>query len=201
MYKNLLQTPPPTKPPNWTRSRIRQQHLIALGVPVNLDEMLPRANGKPLPPLEIYTRPASAPPGNRKHDGSSSRDATPKPGEQGIFAQFGSKPELDSAKINKLLQLNSGTLNQCSCKTNCHIVKEQMAMQPFVNVERYLSEIKAQTAITSRHLTYLLQSRDALQQDSETYNGLIAEMVGQAQSLRSGKPRTASIRRGNSGGG
>jgi hypothetical protein len=45
MYKNLLQTPPPTKPPNWTRSRIRQQHLIALGVPVNLDEMLPRANG------------------------------------------------------------------------------------------------------------------------------------------------------------
>lgn len=109
MYKNLLQTPPPTKPPNWTRSRIRWQHLIALGVPVNLDEMLPRPNVKPLPPLEIYTRPASAPPGNRNHhDGNSSRDATPGPGEQGLFAQFGPKPELDMARINKLLQLNTG---------------------------------------------------------------------------------------------
>jgi hypothetical protein len=74
-------------------------------------------------------------------------------------------------------------------------------MQPLANVERYLSDIKAQTANTSKLLTYLLQSRDTLQQDAETYNGLIAEMVGQAQSLRSGKPRTGSIRRGNSGGG
>lgn len=73
-------------------------------------------------------------------------------------------------------------------------------MQPLANVERHLAEIKSQTANTSKLLAYLLQSRDALQQDSETYNGLIAEMVGQAQSLRSGKPpRTASIRRGNNG--
>jgi hypothetical protein len=165
---------------------------------VNLDELLPRANGKPLPPLEIYTRPASAPPGNRNTHSSSTMDAT-RPGE-GLFAQFGPKPELDTVRINKLLQLNSGTLNQCCCGINGHTVKEQLAMQPLANVERYLSEIKAQTTMASRLLTYLLQSRDALQQDSETYNGLIAEMVGQAQSLRSGKPRTASIRRGNSGG-
>ena len=112
MYKKLLQTPPPTKPPNWTRSRIRRQHLIALGVPVNLDEMLPRANGKPLPPLEIHTRPSSAPPGNRNHHASSSRDGTPRPGEQGLFAQFGPKPELEMARINKLLQLNTGKPNQ-----------------------------------------------------------------------------------------
>jgi len=72
-------------------------------------------------------------------------------------------------------------------------------MQPLSNLERYLADIKTQTANTSDLLTYLLQSRDALQQDSETYNGLIAEMVGQAQSLKSGKTprRTGSIRRGN----
>ncbi|KAF9534748.1 hypothetical protein CPB83DRAFT_802934 [Crepidotus variabilis] len=189
MYRHLLQTPPPTKPPNWTRSRIRRQHLIALGIPVNLDEVLPpRPIGKPLPILEIHTRPMSAPPGVRNQhqtNGSTSskpgsRSGTPKPGERGVFAQFGPKPELEMAKINKLLALNT----------------EQLTMQSLVNVERYLAEIKAQTANTSDLLTYLLQSRDALQQDSETYNGLIAEMVGQAQSLRSGKPRTPSIRRG-----
>ncbi|KAF8913749.1 hypothetical protein CPB84DRAFT_1757425 [Gymnopilus junonius] len=189
MYKLLLQTPPPTKPPNWTRSRIRRQHLIALGIPVNLDEVLPRANVKPLPPLEVHTRPMSAPPASRppigKGNGSStkpnSRAGTPQPGQQGIFAQFGPKPELDIARINKLLQLNS----------------ESLTMQPLANLERYLADIRAQTANTSNLLTYLLQSRDALQQDSETYNGLIAEMVGQAQNLKSGKTRMGSIRRGS----
>ncbi|KAH9482768.1 hypothetical protein JR316_0004868 [Psilocybe cubensis] len=192
MYMMLLQTPPPTKPPNWTRSRIRRQHLIALGIPVNLDEVLPRANVKPLPPLEIHTRPMSAPPGSRSQYGnnssvsmskSNSRSGTPQPGQQGIFAQFGPKPELDTTRINKLLQLSSETLT----------------LQPLANLERYLADIRLQTANTSNLLTYLLQSRDALQQDSETYNGLIAEMVGEAQKLKSGKPpsRMGSIRRGS----
>lgn len=189
MYKMLLQTPPPIKPPNWTRSRIRRQHLIALGIPVNLDEVLPRANGKPLPPLEIHTRPMSAPPGSRNphpnlpgQSNHNSRAGTPQPGQQGIFAQFGPKPELDAGRINKLLQLTT----------------ESLTIQPLSNLERYLSDIRLQTANTSSLLTYLLQSRDALQQDSETYNGLIAEMVGEAQKLKSGKApsRMGSLRRG-----
>lgn len=111
----LLKTPPPTKPPNWTRSRIRRQHLIALGIPVNLDEVLPRANGKPLPTLEISTRPMSAPPGRRHahaHDtgtNHNSRSGTPQPGGVNISAQYGEKPDLDLSKINKLLQLDPGT--------------------------------------------------------------------------------------------
>jgi len=114
MYKMLLQTPPPTKPPNWIRSRIRRQHLIALGIPVNLDEVLPRATSKPLPMLEIHTRPMSAPPahhssysnGGGPNVNHPSRAGTPKPGAQG--ARFGPKPELDMARINKLLQMNAG---------------------------------------------------------------------------------------------
>jgi hypothetical protein len=73
-------------------------------------------------------------------------------------------------------------------------------MQPLANLERYLADIRLQTADTSSLLTHLLQARDSLQLDSEMYNGLIAEMVGEAQKLKSGKPlassRTASIRRG-----
>ncbi|KAF9478152.1 hypothetical protein BDN70DRAFT_880306 [Pholiota conissans] len=192
MYKMLLQTPPPTKPPNWTRSRIRRQHLIALGIPVNLDEVLPRANVKPLPTLEIHTRPMSAPPGGRNQNlngnnagGSNtrqnSRTGTPQPGQQGVYGHLGPKPELDTNKINKLLQLSH----------------ESLTMQPLASLERYLAEIKMQTANTSNLLTHLLQARDALQQDSETYNGLIAEMVGEAQKLKSGKTRMGSIRRGS----
>jgi hypothetical protein len=113
MYKILLKTPPPTKPPNWIRSRIRRQHLITLGIPVNLDEVLPRATSKPLPMLEIHTRPMSAPPTQHNSSYSNgggpnyhSRAGTPKPGAQA--AHLGPKPEVDMTRINRLLQLNTG---------------------------------------------------------------------------------------------
>lgn len=118
MYKMLLKTPPPTKPPNWIRSRIRRQHLITLGIPVNLDEVLPRATSKPLPMLEIHTRPMSAPPTQHNSSFSNgvgpnvnhhSRAGTPKPGVPATH--LGPKPEVDMTRINKLLQLNTGALN------------------------------------------------------------------------------------------
>ncbi|KAG6812999.1 hypothetical protein H0H92_014930 [Tricholoma furcatifolium] len=187
LYKMLIQTPPPTKPPNWIRSRTRRQHLIALGIPVNLDEVLPHANGKPLPPLEITTRPMSAPPGMRnpmQQNGSpastsNSRAGTPQPGRQAIASHFGPKPELDHAKIEKLLDLDPDALT----------------LETLQSLERTLTELRAQTASTSALLTHLLQSRETLQQDSEMYNGLIAELVGEAQKMKSGKPsRTNSVR-------
>jgi hypothetical protein len=114
-YKALIEIPP-LKPPNWKQSRIRRQHLIALGIPVNLDEVLPRANGKPLPPLQITTRPMSAPPGpkNSHHLNNapeSSRAGTPRSGTpQGRYtaSPFGPKPELDEQKISEVLALDSG---------------------------------------------------------------------------------------------
>ncbi|KXN89563.1 hypothetical protein AN958_05430 [Leucoagaricus sp. SymC.cos] len=182
MYKVLLQTPL-IKPPNWTRSRIRRHHLIALGIPVNLDEMLPRANGKQLPPLEISTRPSSTPPsvsGRNSMSTQPSRSGTPQPSRQNsAVAQFGPKPDLDMDKINILLQLDM----------------DNMSIQPLSVLERHLTDLKAQTANTSQLLTHLLQTKDALQQDSETYNGLIAELVGEAQKIKSGKQRPGGNRR------
>lgn len=146
----------------------------------------------------------SAPPGARNphqingtHTSHNSRSGTPQPGQQAIHAQFGPKPELEMGKINKLLQLSQG-LTDFYVTANIllnYVSLETLALQPLGNLERYLAELKQQTAHTSNLLTYLLQSRDALQQDSETYNGLIAEMVGEAQKLKSGKQRTGSIRR------
>jgi len=40
LYSQLV-APPPLAPPNWIRSRIRRMFLISLGVPVDLDELLP----------------------------------------------------------------------------------------------------------------------------------------------------------------
>jgi len=190
LYNRLLQGTAPTKPPNWTRSRIRRQHLIALGIPVNLDQVLPRTNGKPLPTLNISTRPMSAPPVQRNfinNNGPATSNLAPtsRPGTPQAHSRppasasaFGPRPELDETKIAELLDLDSDTL----------------PLLPLATLERYMAELRVQTANTSSLLTYLLQTRESLQQDSETYNKLIGELVGEAQKIKTGKGRSSSRR-------
>ena len=111
-------------PISWVRSRIRQQHLIALGLPVNLDEILPQATIKPLPLLHISTRPVSAPPGaangpirsmppSRSSSRAGTRPNTPQPSARSgpstvMELSLGPKPELNSKKIDDLLKLDAG---------------------------------------------------------------------------------------------
>jgi hypothetical protein len=130
LYQSLIQkTPPSAHPPNWTRSRIRRQHLITLGIPVNLDEVLPHASSKPLPALHILsTRPISAPPvsrnGSRPTNGhtsvNNSRAGTPVPAsgavtpgnsrkDAAVQLGLGPKPQLDERRIGELLALTPGT--------------------------------------------------------------------------------------------
>jgi len=194
LFQNSL---PSAHPPNWTRSRIRRQQLITLGIPVNLDEVLSHASSKPLPALHITSRPMSAPPvprnGSQPTNGHTSRhnsrtgtpvplSRTPTPGisQKGEIAQLGlgPKPRLDEQRIEELLALTS----------------DQLSLLPLASLEARLSDLRTETQNTSAVLTYLLQTRDALQQDSETYNKLIAELVGEAQKMKTVGGRIPSRR-------
>lgn len=65
-----------------------------------------------------------------------------------------------------------------------HCMVDQLSLLPLASLEACLSDLRTQTQNTSALLTYLLQTKDALQQDSETYNRLIAELVGEAQKMK-----------------
>jgi len=54
-----LTTAPILKPLDWTRSRVRREHLISMGVPVNLDEVCP---------FTITSPPARHQKGHRKEE-------------------------------------------------------------------------------------------------------------------------------------
>ncbi|KZS97881.1 hypothetical protein SISNIDRAFT_481762 [Sistotremastrum niveocremeum HHB9708] len=198
LYEQLLQSSPPSmRAPNWIRSRIRRQHLIALGIPVNLDEVMPKLAAKALPALEIHTRPASAPPGNRNSvhgrngiaAASASRAQSPRPIPVGSGTPLSSAlstippetpPAVDEATARELLALNP----------------ESLPLLPLPTLEVYLQKLKTQTLNASSVLSHLLQKRDALEQDSETYNRLIAELVGEAQKMKTGG-RTKPTKRGS----
>lgn len=203
------------RPPNWTRSRIRRQYLITLGVPVNLDEVLPHASIKPLPALHITPRPLSAPPvsrnGSPSANGHTSRQnsragtpvqaaGTPTTGSsrKGAAAQLGlgPKPQLDEERIGELLALTPGVylFHGIFTTINADCAIDQLSLLPLASLEAHLSDLCMQTQNTSALLTYLLQMRDALQQDSETYNKLIGELVGEAQKIKTVKGKVLSRR-------
>jgi Domain of unknown function (DUF5102) len=209
LYQSLFQkSPPSVHPPNWTRSRIRRQHLITLGVPVNLDEVLPHASNKPLPALHISGgRPMSAPPVSRNGSpapnghaplrisraGTPVQNASPPTtgsSRKGAAAQLGlgPRPQLDEQRIGELLTLKPGMylFRVIFTDINAGWVIDQLSLLPLASLEAYLSELRTQTQNTSALLTYLLQTKDALQQDSETYNKLIGELVGEAQKMKTG---------------
>ena len=139
LYSSLLNSPPLMEPISWVRSRIRQQHLIALGLPVNLDEIFPQPAAKPLPPLHISTRPVSAPPGaangpirSTPPSRSNSRSNTPQPSARSgsstaMQLSLGPKPVLDAKKIDDLLKLDtSGPFHWSVCDRMCIVITSQI---------------------------------------------------------------------------
>ena len=186
---------------------------------MNLDEVLPYTSSKPLPALHITPRPLSAPPVSRNGsptiNGHTSRHnsragsragtpvqaaGTPTTGSsrKGAVAQLGlgPKPQLDEQRIGELLALTPGMylFHGIFTGINANRTVDQLSLLPLASLEAHLSGLHTQTQNTSTLLTYLLQTRDALQQDSETYNKLIGELVGEAQKMKTVKGRVPSRR-------
>jgi len=176
---------PQMQPVNWIRSRTRRQHLISLGIPINLDEVLPRTLEK-IPALQISTRPSSAPPGPRRSrpgSGAGSRVGSPEKRSRGTPAnglRLGPKPALDDAAISALLDISP----------------EQMSLSPLATLEGHRASLALQTASVSTVLTYLLQARDSLQQESETFNKQIGELILEAQRIKTTNKGGPPSRRG-----
>jgi len=198
LYQSLFQKlPPSVRPPNWTRSRIRRQYLITLGVPVNLDEVLPSTSIKPLPALHITPRPLSAPPVSRNGSPSTNGHTSRQNSRAGTPVQGAGTPTTGSSRKGAAAQLGLGPkpqLNEEKMGELLALTPDQLSLLPLASLEARLSDLRMQTQNTSALLTYLLQTRDALQQDSEMYNKLIGELVGEAQKMKTVKGRIPSRR-------
>ncbi|GAA6059170.1 hypothetical protein JCM10212_005515 [Sporobolomyces blumeae] len=220
--RNLLATLsslPPLKPLDWRRSKIRREHLVSMGIPVNLDDS---ADPKPLSSLALsasphlsgstLSRPSSAPPGSSPLPFSasrvSSRPSTPFAdrgpsasrraggggGGAGIAGGASTPPPLDLARANHLVS-----------------IKEQDLTLMSVDALRDLTrELERVSVDASGVLTHALLAREKEGQDKETYNGMISDLVSAAAKMKTTSAagatkgrdpkRQGSIRWGRSGG-
>ncbi|KIY02592.1 uncharacterized protein Z520_01057 [Fonsecaea multimorphosa CBS 102226] len=189
LWKQLI-TPPPLQPPNWTQSRIRRLFLVSLGVPVDLDEILPPSKQKKLILPDINLEPSSRRSEGDKtigslarlkaqagaNDSSASLDSTQSgAAKEGQRASRSRKPkgpppppELDLAAVKRL----------------CATTEEKLEGLTDEELQSHVEELNGLTARTSEVLEYWLKRRDGLVKEKEAFEGVIENLVRHARRVR-----------------
>ncbi|GAA6008725.1 hypothetical protein JCM11491_003412 [Sporobolomyces phaffii] len=199
-----LSSLPPLRPLDWKRSKIRREHLVSMGIPVNLDDS---NDSKPVSSLGIaasprlagsHSRPSSAPPGASPLPFSSSRNpsrsSTPFADRERTRRTV-SPPPLDETLANDLVSLK----------------EDDLTLMSLDKLRSIANELERISVDASEVLTHALLMREKESQDKETYNGMISDLVMAAAKMKTtsstsgaGKgrdpKRQGSIRWGRGGG-
>lgn len=174
-----LIAPPPLQPPNWIRSRIRRLFLVSLGVPVDLDEILPASKQKKLvlPSINFGDSPRQSGQISRlKQENASSTSvgsATSKTadGKSRERRKKGGSNERPGPPPPPDFDSNAASL---LCSTT------DAAMQGFTDEELTAHVQKLEGLITkaSTVLEFWLKRKDSAIGDKEAFEGVIDNLVG-----------------------
>ncbi|KAL7935023.1 hypothetical protein V8C35DRAFT_300474 [Trichoderma chlorosporum] len=174
-----LVAPPPLAPPDWIRSRTRRLFLVSLGVPVDLDEILPASKQKKLvlPSLNI---PATSPRGSsdlrsatrlKQGDGnasSTSIDSQGKPSTSKRRKGPPPQPELDLVVAKHLCQTTDEALDGMTDQ----------------ELKQHVSKLEAMQGAAKEVLDYWTKRTDEKIGDREAFEGVIENLVAHARKVR-----------------
>lgn len=175
---------PPLQPPNWIRSRIRRLFLVSLGVPVDLDEILPASKQKKL-----------VLPSTGLGSGRDSQDSRAAGGSVQRLkdSENGSRTSLDSqgrVKENRnstsrrrgpppepQLDLNRG-------RQLCTMTPEAMAGLTMDELKDHVKTLEAMEQTAKECLEYWTKRTDEKLGDREAFEGVIENLVQHARKVR-----------------
>ncbi|KAJ9604100.1 hypothetical protein H2200_011623 [Cladophialophora chaetospira] len=187
LWKQLI-TPPPLQPPNWTQSRIRRLFLVSLGVPVDLDEILPPSKQKKLVLPDINLDIPSRKSEGDKPTGSLAR----------LKAQAGandSTASLDSTQSGTTKERHARSrkpkgpppppeLDLAAVRRLCATTEERFDGFTDEELQAHVKELTDLTSRTSEVLEYWLKRRDGLVKEKEAFEGVIENLVRHARRVR-----------------
>ncbi|GFG26716.1 rRNA-processing protein FCF1 homolog [Aspergillus udagawae] len=177
-----LVAPPPLQPQNWVKSRIRRLFLVSLGVPVDLDEILPASKQKKLvlPSINLSGSDTS---GSAVHSRShsqarksGSQDGVDSPTTSGPAARHRTSrrrdrsppPELDLSAVRRLCATTDAALDGLTD----------------AELRGHVKELEQVTLRASSVLEYWLKRRDGLVSEREAFEGVIENLVNHARRVR-----------------
>ncbi|KAG6252126.1 hypothetical protein E4U24_000774 [Claviceps purpurea] len=176
-----LVAPPPLAPPDWIRSRTRRLFLVSLGVPVDLDEILPASKQKKLilpslhlrassPGAEGSSRSTSRVRRDSRNASSTSLDAQGKPTSSGLKKRKGPPPapELDLVAARYL----------------CTTTDEALGGMTNEELQKHVEQLEAMQGTAQAVLEYWQKRADERIGDREAFEGVIENLVKHARKFR-----------------
>ncbi|KAF4637707.1 hypothetical protein G7Y89_g372 [Cudoniella acicularis] len=176
-----LVAPPPLQPPNWIRSRIRRLFLVSLGVPVDLDEILPASKQKKLILPSIHLKSSSGSPRTSTDSRSISRlkqgdnlsstsiDSQGKPTRSESRRRRGPPP--------------APQLDLVSARQLCTITDEALNGLTMEELKEHVKKLEAMQGTAKEVLEYWTKRTDEKLGDREAFEGVIENLVKHARKL------------------
>ncbi|KAJ5774315.1 hypothetical protein N7457_009211 [Penicillium paradoxum] len=171
-----LVAPPPLQPQNWVKSRIRRLFLVSLGVPVDLDEILPASKQKKLvlPSIALEGSGAKSP-GARSgsqapKEGDDTTDKDQAPSRQKATSRRGAPPapEMDLSAVRRLCATTDAALGGLTD----------------AELKLHVQELEQATQRASFVLEHWLKRRDGLIGEKEAFEGVIENLVSHVRRVR-----------------
>ena len=186
LWKQLV-TPPPLQPPNWTQSRIRRLFLVSLGVPVDLDEILPPSKQKKLvlPDINLDTSPRKSE--SDKTLGSIARLKAKTANEStGSLdsTQSGANKDPKSRGRKPKGPPPPPDLDLTAVKRLCATTDEKLDGFTDEELQAHVKQLEVMTERTSEVLEYWLKRRDGLVKEKEAFEGVIENLVAHVRRVR-----------------
>ncbi|CAG7991682.1 unnamed protein product [Penicillium olsonii] len=168
-----LVAPPPLQPQNWVKSRIRRLFLVSLGVPVDLDEILPASKQKKLvlPSIDLEGSGAKSPRSTsqaRKDDTPTDPEKAPPPRQKTSRRTDPSLPGMDLSAVRRLCATTDAALNGLTD----------------AELKLHVGELEQVTQRASTVLEHWLKRRDGLVGEKEAFEGVIENLVSHVRRVR-----------------
>ncbi|TVY46366.1 Uncharacterized protein LOCC1_G004193 [Lachnellula occidentalis] len=168
--------PSPLQPPNWIRSRIRRLFLVSLGVPVDLDEILPASKQKKLilPSTNLQPRTSSDSRSvsrlKQENSSSTSVDSQGQPKRSDSRRRKGPPP--------------APVLDLVSARQACAITDEALNGLTMDELKAHVGRLDAMQGTANEVLEYWTKRTDEKLGDREAFEGVIENLVKHARKTR-----------------
>ncbi|KAK3906786.1 hypothetical protein C8A05DRAFT_11479 [Staphylotrichum tortipilum] len=208
-----LVAPPPLQPPDWIRSRIRRLFLVSLGVPVDLDEILPASKQKKLvlPSLRRTTssgsfgRASSDSRGAGKSSGAAASSSAADGENRNSASSSTSQPDDPSnpnpnPKPKKLRRADTAPANPSTAESSssaaerdfdlvsarqaCTLTDAALSGMTDAELRAHVGRLEAMRGTAEAALAYWQRRTDAKIGDREAFEGVIENLVKHARKVR-----------------
>ncbi|KAG4440463.1 hypothetical protein IFR05_004057 [Cadophora sp. M221] len=178
-----LVAPPPLQPPNWIRSRIRRLFLVSLGVPVDLDEILPASKQKKLILPSMNLNPASGSPRNSTDSRSISRLKQGEGNASSTSVDSQGKPSRSDSRRRKGPP-PAPQLDLISARQLCSFTDEALEGLTIEELKAHVKKLEAMQGTAKEVLEYWTKRTDEKLGDREAFEGVIENLVKHARKVR-----------------